>query len=292
MRFLKQAFALTLALALLLLSGCAGSAGQESESASRSVFAMDTVMDVTAYGPNGEKAAVAWIFAGRHGAQGLTFGFEELKENGYIKENVLYWEDGLLMRIGETEKGSSAGTLRFNAQKWRAGDGAYCCKHVAAVLYGIGARLDKEPELFFTLRGIDPNSIVASEMVETLTGETENELEGANLGDVFGISLDGDAAAVAESPGEAAPEKAPEAAPEKKKKRGRPAKKKGATPLSPAERVRALRQKMGLSQAAFGKEIGTYQAVVSQMELGKAPSQFARALPLIERLEEKYGLAQ
>ena len=171
-------------------------------------------------------------------------------------------------------------------------DGAYCCKHVAAVLYGIGARLDKEPELFFTLRGIDPNSIVASEMVETLTGETENELEGANLGDVFGISLDGDAAAVAESPGEAAPEKAPEAAPEKKKKRGRPAKKKGATPLSPAERVRALRQKMGLSQAAFGKEIGTYQAVVSQMELGKAPSQFARALPLIERLEEKYGLAQ
>ena len=73
----------------------------------------------------GEKAAVAWIFAGRHGAQGLTFGFEELKENGYIKENVLYWEDGLLMRIGETEKGSSAGTLRFNAQKWRSGDGAY-----------------------------------------------------------------------------------------------------------------------------------------------------------------------
>ena len=60
MRFLKQVIARTLALTMLLLSGCAG-AGQESGSASRSVFAMDTVMDVTAYGPDAEKAAVAAI---------------------------------------------------------------------------------------------------------------------------------------------------------------------------------------------------------------------------------------
>ena len=39
MRFLKQAIALTLALMMLLLSGCAGGAGQESEGASRAVFA-------------------------------------------------------------------------------------------------------------------------------------------------------------------------------------------------------------------------------------------------------------
>ena len=44
-------------------------------------------------------------------------------------------------------------------------DGATCCKHVAAVLYAIGARLDNEPELFFTLRGVDPKSIVTSESV-------------------------------------------------------------------------------------------------------------------------------
>ena len=29
------------------------------------------------------------------------------------------------------------------------------CKHVAAVLYGIGARLDENPSLFFELRGIE-----------------------------------------------------------------------------------------------------------------------------------------
>jgi uncharacterized Zn finger protein len=29
------------------------------------------------------------------------------------------------------------------------------CKHVAATLYGVGARLDAEPELFFRLRRVD-----------------------------------------------------------------------------------------------------------------------------------------
>ena len=69
-------------------------------------------------------------------------------------------------------------------------DGASCCKHVAAVLYGIGARLDETPELFFTLRGIDPNSIVAAEVVDAITDGAESELAEADLGDVFGISLD------------------------------------------------------------------------------------------------------
>jgi uncharacterized Zn finger protein len=33
-------------------------------------------------------------------------------------------------------------------------DWAVMCKHVAAVLYGAGARLDEKPELLFTLRGV------------------------------------------------------------------------------------------------------------------------------------------
>ena len=40
-------------------------------------------------------------------------------------------------------------------------DGAYMCKHVAAVLYGIGARLDAEPELLFRLRGVDGGELLA-----------------------------------------------------------------------------------------------------------------------------------
>ena len=40
-------------------------------------------------------------------------------------------------------------------------DYASMCKHVAAVLYGVGARLDARPELLFRLRGVDENELVA-----------------------------------------------------------------------------------------------------------------------------------
>ena len=35
------------------------------------------------------------------------------------------------------------------------------CKHVAAALYGVGARLDEKPELLFVLRGVDENELLA-----------------------------------------------------------------------------------------------------------------------------------
>ena len=41
-------------------------------------------------------------------------------------------------------------------------DYADVCKHVAAVLMGIGVRFDEDPTLFFTLRGVDPNALVAA----------------------------------------------------------------------------------------------------------------------------------
>ena len=40
-------------------------------------------------------------------------------------------------------------------------DWADMCKHVAAVLYGIGARLDDKPQLLFVLRGVDENELLA-----------------------------------------------------------------------------------------------------------------------------------
>jgi|SRR5882672_5605800 len=41
-------------------------------------------------------------------------------------------------------------------------DWATMCKHVAAVLYGIGARLDTKPELLFVLRGVAVSELLAS----------------------------------------------------------------------------------------------------------------------------------
>lgn len=40
-------------------------------------------------------------------------------------------------------------------------DWAIMCKHVAAVLYGIGTRLDKDPLLFFKLRNVDVNDLIS-----------------------------------------------------------------------------------------------------------------------------------
>jgi uncharacterized Zn finger protein len=41
-------------------------------------------------------------------------------------------------------------------------DWADMCKHVAAVLYGVGARLDEKPALLFQLRGVDENQLLAN----------------------------------------------------------------------------------------------------------------------------------
>ena len=74
---------------------------------------------------DGEKAAITWIFSGAQGKQGLQFGYEALKENGYLGEDVLYWEDGVLLSIRKTEKGADgAQKISFDAQKWRSGEGA------------------------------------------------------------------------------------------------------------------------------------------------------------------------
>ena len=73
-------------------------------------------------------------------------------------------------------------------------DWANMCKHVAAVLYGVGNRLDDSPELLFRLRGVDPAELISAEMVLP-----EGEAAGADtlaedqLGDIFGIDLDADA---------------------------------------------------------------------------------------------------
>ncbi len=41
-------------------------------------------------------------------------------------------------------------------------DWADMCKHVAGALYGVGARLDKQPELLFVLRGVNENELLAN----------------------------------------------------------------------------------------------------------------------------------
>ena len=41
-------------------------------------------------------------------------------------------------------------------------DWADMCKHIAAALYGVGARLDEKPQLLFVLRDVDETEMLAS----------------------------------------------------------------------------------------------------------------------------------
>jgi len=67
------------------------------------------------------------------------------------------------------------------------------CKHVAAVLYGIGARLDAQPELIFTLRRVDAKELVtqagAGLQKPRRTPTAGKVLDDALVSDVFGIEL-------------------------------------------------------------------------------------------------------
>lgn len=71
-------------------------------------------------------------------------------------------------------------------------DWAVMCKHVAAVLYGVGNRLDDRPELLFLLRGVDPEELIGAEIVlPAAAAEGAGEfLPEEDLGEIFGIELE------------------------------------------------------------------------------------------------------
>ena len=72
-------------------------------------------------------------------------------------------------------------------------DWASMCKHVAAVLYGVGTRLDEQPELLFTLRKVDAKDLVTQAgsglPKPGRATKASKVLDDSALGDVFGIEM-------------------------------------------------------------------------------------------------------
>jgi uncharacterized Zn finger protein len=68
--------------------------------------------------------------------------------------------DAVMMRLCDRKIGlfPSPADIGFSCS---CPDWASMCKHVAAVLYGIGARLDQQPELLFTLREVAHEDLIA-----------------------------------------------------------------------------------------------------------------------------------
>jgi len=72
-------------------------------------------------------------------------------------------------------------------------DWADMCKHVAAVLYGIGARLDHQPELLFKLREVDEKQLIAKAGKELPLARkapaAEKVLGSDDLSEIFGLEM-------------------------------------------------------------------------------------------------------
>jgi len=72
-------------------------------------------------------------------------------------------------------------------------DWAGMCKHLAAVLYGVGARLDDQPELLFLLRNVDHEALITTELdiQSAVSGKgRRRRLAASDLSDVFGVDME------------------------------------------------------------------------------------------------------
>jgi uncharacterized Zn finger protein len=117
----------------------------------------------------------------------------------YVMGIITRKETGLFPAPAEIE-------LKCSCPDW-----ATMCKHVAAVLYGVGARLDQSPELLFKLRSVNHEELITQAATATdLAGKTTAagpELAESEIGDVFGIELDTQAATPAPAPAASTPAK-------------------------------------------------------------------------------------
>ena len=138
-------------------------------------------------------------------------------------------------------------------------DSARMCKHVAAVLYGVGARLDDKPELLFTLRGVNHEELIAADAEKAVAAATSRgkskRLAADEIGDVFGIEIDtgsADASSSDTPPGDSQSKAVPKKVRAKKtsaKARGKKSVKATSKAKKPAARKTARkRQSRGLAE--------------------------------------------
>ncbi|HVA50848.1 MAG TPA: SWIM zinc finger family protein [Pirellulales bacterium] len=107
------------------------------------------------------------------------------------------FSDGVMRRLTDPERGLFPQPKEIK-MSCSCPDWAVLCKHAAAVLYGVGARLDQEPQLLFLLRGVDHAELVSEAVsdgnLESALSGSGDALAGEDLGAMFGIELDTGAA--------------------------------------------------------------------------------------------------
>ncbi|MGH8169999.1 MAG: SWIM zinc finger family protein [Steroidobacteraceae bacterium] len=126
-------------------------------------------------------AAAQWIRLKSQCAGGIGSLIELLEGrlSDQVMQVITHRERGLFPKPTEIEMSCSCP------------DWATMCKHVAAVLYGVGARFDREPALLFSLRKVDHGELIAAAAAVDVSQRPSRRktLAGEDLGSVFGIEL-------------------------------------------------------------------------------------------------------
>jgi uncharacterized Zn finger protein len=98
-----------------------------------------------------------------------------------VMDRVCREGDGLFPAPGEIK-------LSCSCPDW-----ADLCKHVAAALYGVGARLDENPQLLFVLRGVDESELLAGagqDIARSISAPiTTKVLDDADVAALFGLEM-------------------------------------------------------------------------------------------------------
>lgn len=154
--------------------------------------------------------------------------------------------DGVMQVLSDPEHGlfPKPREIRFDCS---CPDYADMCKHVSAVLYGVGVLLDAQPELLFKLRGVDGADLLSQAKDAAVSGVVDGggELAGADLSALFGIEM-GDAAVVPEA------EPEPQPAPKAKKSTKSTVAKKAAKRATAAPKATKPRQVTKRTKQAAG----------------------------------------
>ena len=134
-------------------------------------------------------------------------------------------------------------------------DWAGMCKHIAAVLYGVGARLDQQPELLFLLRNVDHEALISQELeLQSATSEKgkQRRLADSDLSDIFGVEME-----------------APVKPGGKRRAVSKKATRKKKAAFNPtAAAVTRLRKRFGMNTSQFAKLVGVSPPTVSNWENG------------------------
>jgi uncharacterized Zn finger protein/DNA-binding XRE family transcriptional regulator len=173
-------------------------------------------------------------------------------------------------------------------------DWAGMCKHIAAVLYGVGSRLDSQPELLFLLRGVDAQELIAAEMAlpDAEAATAGDTLADDQLGAIFGIDLDTETDAHSVPP--AQPPKQPRATRRvaatntRQSARAAPAR-KIAPAAPPASRSRQTARK-GTRREPSPLPTATTKRVAAKATTG-TPSKMHPTGTSVARLRRKQGLS-